>query len=644
VFIDKAIPISLAAFAVFSFILLPPLAVDFAGGVAFADNHIQIASVDSGGVPSLLEVSEIRSYNYTEDSIPDLHTGETQLSSVSNGIPFVINGIVRNLDYTAEHFDYITEVFDSRGIVVYLDVRYGVAVPLSGEIGIDSGAPIELDEPGTYTLKIFTWSNVDQSPVPLSSGALGTIVVQQQNSTADEQPKVPNIVVIMADDLDEHSLDILLNAGLMPNLKKHIIDQGVNFSEAFFSFPLCCPSRATFLTGQYPHNHNVWANSLPNGGVSKLDDSSTLPIWLQDAGYYTANVGKYLNSYGIDTEETYIPPGWNDWQTTVGSSTYWMYGYTFNDNGVLVKYGDAASDYQTDVVSKRSVEVITERESSDSTPFFLYINPLAPHEDGKTTACNLNYGDIKTTRAAPRHIGATADIDFLESMPPSFNEEDVSDKPNKYHYAPLNDVQIGCLDELFHARLDSMLAVDDLIGDVATALDNNNERNTILVFTSDNGFLLGEHRLHAKQHIYEQSIRQPLYMRIPQVAPQTIDRLVTNNDLAPTFLEFAGAKAGIEMDGRSLVPLINDPSISWRNGILIEVEAYSAIRTENYVYASHYSGAREIYDLNNDPYELENLAGVRDWRLKIEALELWRAALVDCAGVSCQNVEDRTAP
>jgi N-acetylglucosamine-6-sulfatase len=644
VFIDKVIPITLAAFAAFSFILLLPLTSGFVRGVAFADNHIQIASLDFGGVPSLLEVSEIRSYNYTEDSIPDLHTGETQLSSFSNGAPFVINGIVRNLDYAEEHFDYITEVFDSRGIVVYLDVRYGVAVPLSGEIGIDSGAPIILDEPGMYTLKIFTWNNVDQSPVPLSPGVVATIEVLEQNSTVDEQPEVPNIVVIMADDLDEGSLDILLDAGLMPNLKNHIIDQGVTFSETFASFPLCCPSRATFLTGQYPHNHNVWANSLPDGGVSKLDDSSTLPIWLQKAGYHTVNVGKYLNGYGIDTDQTYIPPGWNDWQTTVGSSTYWMYGYTFNDNGVLLKYGETASDYQTDVVAKRSVEVINERESNDSTPFFLYINPLAPHEDGKTTACNLNYGDIKTTRAAPRHLGSTVDIDFLESMPPSFNEEDISDKPNKYHYAPLNDDQIACIEELFHARLESMRAVDDLIGDVATALDNNNERKTILVFTSDNGFLHGEHRLHAKQHIYEQSIGLPLYMRIPQVAPQTIDKLVTNNDLAPTFLEFAGAEADIEIDGRSLVPLINDPTISWRSGVLIEVEAYSAIRTEDYVYASHYSGAREIYDLNNDPYELENLAGVRDWRLKIEALELWRAALVECAGVSCQNVEDRTAP
>jgi arylsulfatase A-like enzyme len=633
-----------AAFAAFSLILLPPLTSIDLGRAALADSHIQIASLDDEGAPALLEVLDIRTYNYTESSIPDLHTGETQLSSVGNGTPFLINGLVRNHAHTSERFDYITEVFDSQGIVVYLNVRYGMAVPLGGELSIDSGAPIELDEAGTYTVKIFTWLNVDSSPEPLSSGAAGTFDAQPHNPTVDEQPETPNIVVIMADDLDQRSLDILLDAGLMPNLKSQIIDQGVTFNETFASFPLCCPSRATFLTGQYPHNNNVWGNALPEGGVTKLVDSSTLPVWLHDAGYYTVNVGKYLNGYGLDTEQTYIPPGWDDWQTTVGSSSYWMYGYTFNDNGELLKYGDAASDYQTDVVAKRSVDVINQRESSDSTPFFLYINPLAPHEDGKTTACNLNYGDIKTTRAAPRHIGSTADINFRELMPPSFNEEDVSDKPNKYHYAPLNDDQITCIEELFHARLESMRAVDDLIGDVARALDDNNERKTILVFTSDNGFLHGEHRLHGKQHIYEQSIRLPLYMRIPQVAPQTIDKLVANNDLAPTFLDFAGAEADIEVDGRSLVPLIDDPTISWRNGVLIEVQAYSAIRTADYVYAYHYTGAREIYDLENDPYQLENLSDERDWRLKIEELELWRAALVDCTGQSCHNVEDRTAP
>ncbi|MGI0036912.1 MAG: sulfatase/phosphatase domain-containing protein, partial [Nitrososphaera sp.] len=166
----------------------------------------------------------------------------------------------------------------------------------------------------------------------------------------------------------------------------------------------------------------------------------------------------------------------------------------------------------------------------------------------------------------------------------------------------------------------------------------------IIVFTSDNGFLLGEHRLHGKQFAYEESIRLPLYMLVPGITPKTIDRLVINNDLAPTFLEFARADADIQIDGRSLVPLIADPTISWRNGFLIEVEGYSAIRTEDYVYVFHYTGAREIYDLINDPYQLQNVAGVREWFLKNTELEEWRTALADCEGTSCQSIEDRAAP
>lgn len=453
----------------------------------------------------------------------------------------------------------------------------------------------------------------------------------------------PNFVVILADDLDKRSLDILLEEGLMPNLQRYLVSEGVSFSESFASYPLCCPSRATFLTGQYPHNHDVWNNNLPLGGVSKLDDSSTIATWLQKSGYYTAYVGKYLNRYGQDTEQTYVPPGWNDWQATVGSSAQWMYSYTINDNGALVKYSNAAGDYQTDVLAKRSVQTIGETEARDSTPFFLYINPLAPHVDAKTEECALNYGSLEQARPAPRHEGKSANIAFPN--PPSFNEADMSDKPRKYQYPLLDPAQVGCIEELFHTRLESMLAVDDLIGDVVSALKVNKELwRTVIIFTSDNGFLLGEHRLHGKQKAYEESIRLPLYVRIPGVAPATIESLVINNDFAPTILELARAEADIVVDGRSLVPLIEDPGIEWRNGFLIEDNLYSAVRTADYVYVMHYSGAREIYDLNSDPYQLQNVRNVSPWKAMLPALEEWRTALAACEGAACRNLEDRAAP
>lgn len=462
-------------------------------------------------------------------------------------------------------------------------------------------------------------------------------------ASADLALSRPNIVVIMADDLDERSLDIMVERGLMPKFKRDIMDKGVAFSESFSTYPLCCPSRSSFLTGQYPHNHGVWTNELPDGGASKLVDSSTIATWLQDSGYYTGLIGKYLNMYGIDTAETYIPPGWDDWQATVGNSTYLMYSYFINDNGDLVSYGDKASDYQTDVLAARSAAFISERESSDSTPFFLYINPLAPHVEDSTPQCTLNYGSLKSTLPPPRYIGTTSNIDFPQ--PPSFNEADVSDKPPKLRFPPLNSTHIGCLDDLFHARLETMRAVDDLIGQVVSALKTNGELwKTVIVVTSDNGFMLGEHRLHGKTRAYEESIRVPLYMRIPQVAPQTIGRLVTNNDLAPTFLELANAVADIEIDGRSLVPLIENPSIGWRNGFLIETPKYSAIRTDDYVYVHHYSGADEIYDLKNDPYQLNNVKGKSLWKSKIPALDAWRNDLIGCAGAACHDAENRAPP
>ena len=460
---------------------------------------------------------------------------------------------------------------------------------------------------------------------------------------ADALISRPNIVVVMADDLDERSLKTMVNAGLMPNLKKHIISKGVTFSNSFVTYPLCCPSRSTFLTGQYTHNHGVWSNELPDGGASKFKDGSTVATWLQGSGYYPGYVGKYLNKYGNDTAVDYVPPGWNDWQATVGDSTYFMYSYTLNDNGVLIKYGNAPANYQTDVIAARSVKFIEEREAADSVPFFLYVNPLAPHVEDSTPVCKLNYGSLPSTLPAPRHDGTAASIPFPN--PPSFNEADVSDKPPKSRFPLLNSTHIACLDDLYHKRLESMRAVDDMIGKLISTLAAKSELwKTVVIFTSDNGFMLGEHRLHGKVRVYEEAIRVPLYMRIPGVTAKTIDNLVINNDFAPTFLALAKAKADIPVDGRSLVPLIENPGIPWRNGFLVEGLKYTAVRADDYIYVRHSNGALEVYDLVKDPYQLKNAKGVLPWKNKIAALDLWRTELEGCEGSSCAAAENRAAP
>lgn len=481
-----------------------------------------------------------------------------------------------------------------------------------------------------------------KSLLPCFIAVAALLIPMQLFAQEVEEPQPLNIIIVMADDLDQHSMDILLNASMMPNLQSAIIDQGVTFNNSFSTYPLCCPARATLLTGQYTHNHGVWANVPPLGGVAKFNDTETLATWLSDDGYYTAFVGKYLNRYGVDTPTNYVPPGWTDWQGTVGSSAYWYFGYTVNDNGKLVKYGIKPEHYQTDVLATRAVEVINSTEANDDQPFFLYVNTLAPHEDIKVPQCKVNSGYVTAAKAAPRHVGASAGISFLNTSLPSFNETDVSDKPKWLQLSPLRDAHVKCLDTLFHTRLEAMMSVDDLIGKLVTTLDEFGEReNTVLIFTSDNGYMMGEHRMKGKVKPYEESIRLPLYVNVPGTNATTIDKLVINNDLAPTILELAGVEAGPEIDGRSLLPLMQNSSVTWRNGFLIEQAGFSAVRTDDYIYIYNKGGGRQFYDLANDPYQLQNIAYFKMPAMFRDALELWRLELAACSGMECQVAEDK---
>ncbi len=489
-------------------------------------------------------------------------------------------------------------------------------------------------------------------------------------ATAQTIPQRPNTVVIMTDDLSRNELNVALNRGWMPNLKTHVINRGTTFTRSFASNPLCCPSRSTFLTGQYSHNHDVVNNKPPTGGVTQLRDDSTLATWLKRRGYRTCLIGKYLNGYGLNRisgdpsdDPTYIPPGWDNWQALSGSFTE-VYNYRVNDNGTIVNYGaDPAtppSEYQTDVLARRSVSFIDASEARDSTPFFLLITPSAPH---------LEPGG-KAIRPAPRHQGTASDV--LLPRPPSFNEQDISDKPvwlrNKI--PRLSSEEIADFQTAYRSKLESLRAVDDLIGSVVSALGQNGELdNTVLIFTSDNGYLFGEHRLTAKTHVYEESIRVPLFIRTPGLPKQTISRFVLNNDLAPTIADFADATPDIPVDGRSLIPLLREPSrANWRKRFLVERSrdvidpsdppdlaefrkespTYAAVRTgsldtatPNQLYARYPGGSQEFYDLAIDPYQLQSLddeVGLR--QQQIEILQARLANLKVCSGQSCRVLED----
>jgi len=452
----------------------------------------------------------------------------------------------------------------------------------------------------------------------------------------------PNIVVLMTDDQDIRSMEVMTRVqAIAPN--------ATIFSNNFVSNPLCCPSRATFLTGQYAHNHGVMSNTPPDGGYKKLDHSNTLPVWLQKAGYYTAHIGKYLNGYGYqDTNpnddipaEKEIPAGWNEWY---GMLNYSYYNYNLNENGNIVFYGDDADNYQTDVYARKAIDFIQKR-SSDSTPFFLSIAFLSPHDD-----TSIPPGP----EPAKRHKGVFNNKPLPQ--PPSFNEADMSDKPFFMQALPLMDSDvIETITVSYRRQHESLLAVDESVEKIINTLNDTGKlNNTVLIFTSDNGFFHGEHRKPSeKELLYEEAIRVPLIIYIPGLSHgQTINKLVANIDLAPTIVELAGASTERVMDGLSLLPLFTG-HVNWRTSILIEgketivkwedgkwQERYAAVRTDRYIYGEHFYGlVKEFYDLYRDPYQLRSLHNSPSpaHQQIIRELKQRLAILGTCSGTNCNQ-------
>jgi N-acetylglucosamine-6-sulfatase len=466
----------------------------------------------------------------------------------------------------------------------------------------------------------------------------------------------PNIIFILTDDLDAKSIDA------MPKLKSLLVDRGITFSNFFVSYALCCPSRASILRGQYAHNTGVLGNRPPVGGFEKFHElgreSSIVATWLKAAGYRTGYFGKYLNGYPLNAASTYVPPGWDEWDSPITNSAYRMFNYRMNENGKIVTYGATPGDYITDVLARKAVDFI----GRGGAPFFIHLATYAPH--GPATP-------------APRHAALFAGARAPRG--PSFNEADVSDKPRWLQSRPqLTARQIARLDVLHRRRLQSLQAVDDLIATLIDTLRTTAElQRTYIFFSSDNGFHLGERRLPAgKNTAYEEDIRVPLIVIGPGLpAGRMVDHLAVNIDLAPTWAELAGAPAPAFVDGRSLVPLLGEsppPLDRWRQAFLIEhfseqrrtddidpeppddpseppqfaaraVPTLAAVRTRTYVYIEYATGDREFYDVQRDPFELQNVAGTAS-RSLLEELAARLAALRRCAGAACRTLEDLPAP
>ncbi len=465
----------------------------------------------------------------------------------------------------------------------------------------------------------------------LAAGSQAAPAVTQQ---ADPRP---NIVVIQTDDQTADSLRYLAN------VRRLLVRQGVSFDDSFASYPLCCPSRATFLTGQYAHNHGVRGNEPPLGGYTALDHSNTLPVWLQRAGYQTSFVGKYLNGYGSADNRTEVPPGWSDWRAAVrapGEGTLSYVGPILNENGAIVAYPPTQANYQTDVFTRKAVDAIR-RGASSSEPFFLWLAYFAPHSGLPVDADDIPAPGVRLTPSpAARHRDAFS----TEPVPwtPAFDEADVSDKPRAVRTLPrLTTDQLVALQEAYQQRLESLLAVDEGVAAVVDALRTTGElESTLVVFTSDNGFLHGEHRIlpdRGKGWPYEVSARVPLVIRGPGIPRnRRVKDLAANVDLAPTILQLAKAAPGRVLDGRSLLPLVRDPLADYGRDLLLESSTYIAIRTERYVFiAYHKLRGRELYDLRTDPYQLQSRHDDPAFREIRTELAQRLGSLGTCFGASC---------
>jgi len=539
--------------------------------------------------------------------------------------------------------------------------------------------------------------------------ALGLAVGGSGATAADAQR--PSFVVIQTDDQTYDGLYATFRQPAiraMPNTLDLIARRGMTFNDYYVSYPLCCPSRVSLLTGRYAHNTGVKGNIQPNGGYFGFSFRGAykhnLAVWLQRAGYRTIHVGKFLNGYGEEpySSGTEIPPGWNAWHTVLkADSTHYYYGYELNDNGQIDgPFGDSGSwetreygvrddpgcpfapanglpcYYETDTLTN-----IADAELAGTPPdkpFYLQLDYTAPHGDFRHPA---------GPEPAPREYG------WFDGAPPphrrsqGFDEGNVGDKPRFIREAPylsLNDIHTYRV--YWDKQLEALRGVDDGVREIINTLGSLHRlRNTYVIFTSDNGFFFGEHRLLGGKFLaYEPATHVPFLIRGPGIRPNTKSNEIAGNiDVAPTVLQLAHAEADKSVDGRSLVPFFLDPSLrtlrpylfesfvetadvegagaiaepgdqssgssakasrSATASILAPPKDYEGIRLGPYKYIAWPDGEKELYDLEKDPDELNNLVRksnyfpVRNF-LHRELTE----RLEDCVGRGC-SVEASRIP
>jgi len=555
---------------------------------------------------------------------------------------------------------------------------------------------------------------------------LGLVIATSEEASAarakasEVEGQKPSFVVVQTDDetMEELYDGVRMLSGAeefaMPNTLQLLGEKGVTFSRYYTPYSLCAPSRVSLLTGRYAHNDNVRGNVPPNGGwtgfQSRLAYTHNLATWLQGAGYRTIHIGKILNGYGDapyspGTEE---PPGWSSWHTILNSDTnHYAYGYMLNNNGVVEgPYGDSGSwetreygaiddfgcpyaplnglpcYYETDHFNQLAIEELA--ATPPEQPFYMQVDYTSPHGDFRKPA---------GPQPATRDIGRFAGAPLPDNRAEGFNEGNVNDKPRFIREAPyLSATEIHTYRVYYQNCLNALISVDEGVKGIVDELGGLGRlRNTYVIFTSDNGFFFGQHRLVGGKFLaYEPATHLPLIIRGPGIKPNTQSgQLASTIDIAPTILELAEVAPDKSIDGVSLAPYAKDPTLRSRRPLLFEsfvqtddVEAngqaptetatpertaagpargkllgranpaahasvvappknYYGIRLGAYKYIEWPDGEKELYDINKDPYELNNI--VRDGNFSpirnFMHKELER--LEECSGRTCQEVSEK---
>ena len=449
----------------------------------------------------------------------------------------------------------------------------------------------------------------------------------------------PNLLMITVDDAAQKDMQYL------PHVQHLMADQGTTLDNGLAPTPICVPARASLVSGQYSHNHGAVTINGAGGGFKAFEDEDTLPVWLQQAGYDTMFIGKYLNGYGEDGSETYVPPGWSDWRATVDPSTYNFVRPTVNDNGTDRTY----HQYSSDLFSDLTVDMLDD-PARQQKPWYLWVNYVAPHTggpDAKDDPQVLHPDDkspIKTTTPAPEDENTFDSLDLPRT--PDMFEEDTSDKAIiRAVHRRVDAVHRQEMREARQQRIEALQAVDRAVARTVRTLRRTGQLdNTYIVFTSDNGYVLGEHNLDGKLWYFREIAGIPMYIRGPGIAKGArSDAPVTNADWAPTFAALADAKPTRKVDGTNVLPWLDTRAS--RRVVPIEgypvqggtTPLYTGVVVGPWTYVENKRGRAELYYRNVDPWQLDNLRRDPRYHQQYKQLRDLTRKYADCAGSECPS-------